>query len=52
VLLGGAALIVKHHRPVWLHGQVDDDEAHAGNSSPGCHSILAITRCDLSHDAV
>jgi hypothetical protein len=48
VLLGGAALVVKPGDPVRLHRQVGDDEADAGNSSPGCHSILAITRRGLS----
>jgi hypothetical protein len=44
MLLGGAALVIEPHHPLGLHGQVGDDEAHTGKSSPGCHSILAMTR--------
>jgi hypothetical protein len=30
MLLGGAALIVETHHTIRFHGQVGDDEAHAG----------------------
>ena len=51
MLLGGASLIVEVDDSVGLHRKVGHDEADAGNSSPGCHLTLAITRRGLSHDA-
>lgn len=57
VLLGGAALVVEAHHPVWFHRQVDDDEADFGEQVarvpfdlgdrparlvPGCRLILEV----------
>lgn len=42
--LGGATLAVESHHPIGLHGQVDDDEADAGNSSPACQSTMTIAQ--------
>ena len=44
VLLGGAALVGEAHHPVRLHGQVGNDEAHAGEQ-------LARMPLDLGDDA-
>jgi hypothetical protein len=35
VLLCRSTLISKPDDPVWFHWQVDDNESHAGNISPG-----------------